>query len=278
MELSKRLQTVAGAVTPGNRMADIGTDHGYVPIYLLKNKICPSALAMDVNPGPLERAREHIHREGLEGPIKTRLSNGLEKLSPGETDSIVIAGMGGDLMCRILKAAPEILQKGVELILQPQSEWFKVRHFLADHGYGIEKEWFLEEEGKYYVIIRAVKNMDSRKEERRINQTGQDKEKITVSSSVDLIKELYFEYGYYLIHSKNPVLFEYLQKEAKKKEKIAREMETQVFLESSSLDKMSREFPSQNLQMKQKKRLERCEILKKEVKGIRKLLAEMEEK
>ena len=148
MELSKRLQTVAAAVTPGHRIADVGTDHGYVPIYLVKNGLCPSACAMDVNKGPLARAAEHIGQEGLSDKIATRLSDGLAGLSPDETDTVVIAGMGGELICRILKNAPEFLEAGMEFILQPQSEWFKVRHLLHDAGYHIAGEWFLKEDRK----------------------------------------------------------------------------------------------------------------------------------
>ena len=102
MELSKRLQTVAAAVTPGHRIADVGTDHGYVPIYLVKNGLCPSACAMDVNKGPLARAAEHIGQEGLSDKIATRLSDGLAGLAPDETDTVVIAGMGGELILRIV--------------------------------------------------------------------------------------------------------------------------------------------------------------------------------
>ena len=93
--------------------------------------------------------------EKLSGKIATRLGNGLAPLEPGETDTVVIAGMGGDLICKILKAKPEFLIEGKELILQPQSEWFKVRQILKEYRYQIEKEWFLKEDGKYYVIIKA---------------------------------------------------------------------------------------------------------------------------
>lgn len=155
MELSKRLQTVANAVTPGSRVADVGTDHGYVPIYLVERGLCPGAIAMDVNEGPLARAEEHIRAEGLSDRIQTRKSDGLAALAPEETDAVVIAGMGGALMCRILQDATAFLEAGRELILQPQSEWFKVRRLLSASGYRITQEWFLEEEGKYYVVIKA---------------------------------------------------------------------------------------------------------------------------
>ena len=103
MDLSKRLQTIISLVEPGEMIADIGTDHGYVPIALVRRGICRKGLAMDVGNGPLERAREHIHAHSMENVIETRLSDGLHMLQPGEADRIVIAGMGGPLMQRILE-------------------------------------------------------------------------------------------------------------------------------------------------------------------------------
>lgn len=198
MELSKRLKIVAQAVSPGNRVADIGTDHGYVPIYLVKNHICPSALAMDVNLGPLARAKEHITEEGLTDKIEVRLSDGLKGLEAKEADTIVIAGMGGDLICRILRAAPDILKEGKELVLSPQSEWFKVRRLLHDFNYRIDKEWFLTEDGKYYLVLRSSPGDMS---------LGED-------------MELYYKYGTCLLEERNPVFLEYLKKESAKKKAI----------------------------------------------------------
>ena len=102
MELSKRLQAVADLVTAGCRVADVGTDHAYIPIALVQEGRIPGAVAMDVNTGPLERARLHVAENRLEEKIELRLSDGLAALSPGEADSVVIAGMGGGLVIRIL--------------------------------------------------------------------------------------------------------------------------------------------------------------------------------
>ena len=109
MQLSKRLQAVARLVTPGSRLADVGTDHGYVPIWLFEQGQILSAIAMDLRNGPLERAREHIQMHGLDAHIETRLSDGLDKLLPGEADSIVIAGMGGMLVVKILSQGQKVL-------------------------------------------------------------------------------------------------------------------------------------------------------------------------
>ena len=102
VKISHRLIQVAGLVPEGSRLADVGTDHGYVPIWLLQQGRIPSAIAMDVTQGPLCRARENRDRYGFQDVMDLRLSDGLEKLQPGEADTVLIAGMGGPLMIRIL--------------------------------------------------------------------------------------------------------------------------------------------------------------------------------
>ena len=157
MQLSKRLSSVASMVTAGYCLADVGTDHGYVPIYLYERKLIPHAIAMDINKGPLERARLHIAESGMSQGIETRLSDGLQNLKPGEADSVVIAGMGGPLIVKILSAYPEVTASLKELILQPQSEIAQVRRWLYDNQYEITEEHLVFEEGKYYPMFRAVK-------------------------------------------------------------------------------------------------------------------------
>ena len=163
MQLSQRLSSVASMVTAGNCLADVGTDHGYVPIYLYERNIIPRAIAMDVNKGPLERAALHIAESGMKEAIETRLSDGLTALKPGEADSVVIAGMGGPLIIRILSAHPEITESLKELILQPQSEISEVRIWLYEQGYEIVEEHMVFEDGKYYPMFKAVKNPEAEK-------------------------------------------------------------------------------------------------------------------
>ena len=98
IQISRRLSAVAALVSPGLVLADVGCDHGYIPIYLIQKGQIPRAIAMDINQGPLLRAREHIREWGLEDYIETRLSDGVEALKPGEAQCLVIAGMGGPLM------------------------------------------------------------------------------------------------------------------------------------------------------------------------------------
>ncbi len=156
MQLSKRMHLLASKVTEGNRLADVGTDHGYIPIALVLEKKIPSAIAMDVNQGPLERARAHIHTYRLDTYIDVRLSDGLHGLEPKEADTVLIAGMGGALTVRILREGSHCLDTVKELILQPQSEIRLVREYICGYGFCITEEDMVEEDGKYYSVIRAV--------------------------------------------------------------------------------------------------------------------------
>ncbi len=190
LQLSKRMQMVADMVTKGNVAADIGCDHGFVSIYLIEQGICPRVIAMDVNEGPLLRAKEHIAERALEAYIDVRLSDGIEKLEKKEAESIIIAGMGGKLVMKILSAHMDKVRDCKEIILQPQSELHLVRHFLVENGFVIEQEDMVEEAGKFYPCIRAVWK----------------EEKISYSSLEEW-------YGPVLLREKHPVLYEYLLKE-----------------------------------------------------------------
>lgn len=186
IHLSKRLRMNASFVTPGNRLADVGTDHGYIPIALVQEGTIPSALAMDVNQGPLERAKEHIREFELESCIHTRLSDGVQSLRHGEADSVLIAGMGGALTIKILKEGEEVLKSVKELILQPQSEIDKVRHYLEEAGYRIVKEEMVLEDGKYYPVMKAE------------------------AGEMHYDREIYYHYGKLLLEAKHPVMRTYL--------------------------------------------------------------------
>ena len=139
----------------GLRVADVGCDHGYISIYLVQSGIAASAIAMDVRKGPLSGAKANIEGYGLENAITTRLSDGLKELSKGEADSLVIAGMGGKLMMRILEDGdPESL--GIRLsVLQPQSELSDFRQYLREKGYRILEEKIVFEDGKYYFPMKV---------------------------------------------------------------------------------------------------------------------------
>ena len=160
LRLSERLKLVASFVPEGSRIADIGTDHGYVPIYLAEIGKIKSALAMDVRKGPLARADEHIeeyrHDVGDAAiSIETRLSNGLEKLQAKEADTVIIAGMGGELEISILEAGKQLWSSIRHWIFSPQSDLEKFRRYLKENGFFIENEAMILDEGKFYTVIKA---------------------------------------------------------------------------------------------------------------------------
>ncbi|WP_178006269.1 tRNA (adenine(22)-N(1))-methyltransferase [Mediterraneibacter sp.] len=206
MELSKRLQAVADLVTAGYKVADIGTDHAYIPIFLLETGKTDWAAAMDVNKGPIEKARENIRAYGLEAQIETRLSNGFLALGKGEVQSAVIAGMGGNLVIRILQEGRDVVSTLQECILQPQSETDKVRAFLLREGFFFIEEDMVEEDGKYYPMMK-VKPPKSGEESRQ-------------NEEVWKIEQLWF--GKLLLEKRHPVLKRYLERETRIREEILR--------------------------------------------------------
>ena len=191
MQLSERLRAAAGMVTKGNVVADIGCDHAYTSVYLCQAGIAPRVIAMDVNKGPLLGAKAHVEEAGLSEQIDIRLSDGLQKLLPGEADTVLLCGMGGLLMIKILSDYPETTASVKELILQPQSEPAQVRRFLHNRGYEITGEHMLKEDGKFYVLMRAVKSVSPQRSE----------------------TECEYQYGKLLLEEKNRVLLAYLERE-----------------------------------------------------------------
>ena len=200
--LSQRMQMVADMVSKGNVLADIGCDHGFVSIYLLENGICPKVIAMDVNEGPLLRAKEHIEERGLLSYIDVRLSDGMEKLLFGEADSVLIAGMGGRLVIKILTDCMDKAKDLKEIVLQPQSELHLVRQFLTDMGFHIIQEDIVKDNGKFYPAMRVAWR----------------EEKAPALSEEELW------YGPLLLKEKHPVLQEYLEKEKAKYAQIAEDI------------------------------------------------------
>ena len=157
MELSKRMNAVVSMVKKCDTVADIGTDHGYVPIYIIKNGISKKAFACDVNKGPLEKAKTNISNYNCSDFIETRLGSGLSVIKPFEVDTAIIAGMGGMLVIDILKNSKDTVKSLKHLVLQPQLDIDKVRRYIHSIGFKIEDEEMLIDEGKYYTVINAVK-------------------------------------------------------------------------------------------------------------------------
>lgn len=199
MELSKRLQAVADQVSDGSTVADVGCDHGYVSIYLIRKGVAKKVLAMDVKEGPLSRASLNIQAAGLSNYIETRLSDGLRAVGKKEVDSVICAGMGGRLTVKILTEGAEVVKNVKQLVLQPQSELHLVRHYLYEIGFRIIKEEMVLDEGKYYQIIKAVP---------------------LVGGKAIPFTQIQALYGPCLLRDKHPVLKEFLLLEKEKYEQI----------------------------------------------------------
>ena len=222
MELSKRLQAVADLLSTDLKVADIGCDHGFVSIYLVESGKASRCLAMDVNKGPLERAGEHILEKGLSTYIETRLSDGAKAIQfitnensvkTLEVDAAIIAGMGGRLMIKIIQDSLEKFQAMQEFVLQPQSEIAKVRQFIRDIGFIITAEEMVLEEGKFYPIMKAVRNRLMSEDVKGCEPSSSEWEEKAFVDSINK-QELYDNFGEHLLNKKHPVLQQFLQKEA----------------------------------------------------------------
>ena len=212
--LSPRLACVADFVSSGGCICDVGCDHAYLPIHLLLSGRVRSAIAMDVRPGPLAIAAEHIAGVGLQDRIVTRLSDGLAALEPGEADCIVLAGMGGVLMRQILADDYRKACSAREWILQPQSDVTGVRSFLRESDFAIEAEELVWDRGKLYVVIRAV----MRREQDGLKALVENRTPGLEKAEETGLQEKGFDalcdrFGPVLLSRRHPLLFTYLQKE-----------------------------------------------------------------
>lgn len=147
LELTPRLRQIAAWVRQGAHLADVGTDHAYLPVWLTLQGRVASAIASDLRRGPLDRAQETGRRYGVGDRITFRLGNGLAAVAPEECDTIVIAGMGGENIAQILAGAPWTADGRHTLLLQPQSRAEALRRFLAEHGYAIAREALVRDPG-----------------------------------------------------------------------------------------------------------------------------------
>lgn len=225
-KLSIRLQAVADFVTPGSVVADIGTDHGFLPIYLVEKGICPRAVAMDIRQGPLERAREHIAAAGLNDRIQVRLSDGLNGLMQNEADSAVIAGMGGLTVIHILEQAQEKLADFKELVLEPQSDPAKVRSYVREHRMWIDREDLVYESGKFYPVLHVCTKPQPAREQARLMQIRTVLlEKLGEEARV---QQLFDTYGEYVIDRGHPVLKKMLARDQKRALGILEALSKQV--------------------------------------------------
>ncbi|CEN78072.1 tRNA (adenine(22)-N(1))-methyltransferase [Paraclostridium sordellii] len=190
MKLTDRLLKIASLVGENKKIADIGTDHGYIPVYLLNNNKIDYAILADVNKGPLENARKEVKHNKLENKVDLRLGSGLEVLKINEVDEIIIAGMGGILISELLNVKKDVSQSVEKLILQPMQAQSELRKYLYNNGYEIINEVLVKEDFRIYEIIET-------------KYTGKD----TVVTD-----DIYYEVGKKLIENKDDLLEEFLIK------------------------------------------------------------------
>lgn len=154
--LDTRLQAVAAQIRHGSRMADIGTDHAYLPVYLVSEGICPSAIASDLREGPLAAAARTVSAAGLSDRIDLRLADGLAAIAPDEAQDVAIAGMGGETIIAILQAATCWHTPHHRFVLQPMTRAEDLRAWLLQHGFTIEQERLVIDGRHLYPVMTAA--------------------------------------------------------------------------------------------------------------------------
>lgn len=201
MNLTPRLQVVAKHVPKNTICGDIGTDHAYIPLYLIKNGICPKVIATDVNKGPINIAQEQINSAGYSKYIETRLGDGLQPIKPREINSVVIAGMGGLLIRNILEASPEVTRGIKTFILQPMVAQRELKEYLLKNNYTIIEEDLAQEDRRIYEII------------------------IATHGKQDLEHPIFLDVGKSLIDKKHPLLKPLIHGKKAKLQKIVQQCE-----------------------------------------------------
>lgn len=221
MVLSERLESILHMVPPSRCVADVCCDHAQVAVELVRRGRAERAIACDLRRGPLQRAAQYIREAGLGNAIETRQGDGLDTLAAGEAETVVLAGIGGDLMLRILTGR---LRDFGTFILSPQSMHGKLRHFLYDNGMEIQEERMIREGGKYYLILRTSHIF--------LDNIGKNCADNTIGG-VPTSAECGFTYGFQLLARRDAVLYDYLLREKRRFEAILRQ---------TGLERVKREY------------------------------------
>lgn len=188
MNISDRLKTIGEMVDNCESICDVGTDHAYLPIYLIQKGTCSKAIASDINKGPVEKAKMNIKKEGLNDRIFCRLGGGLTTIKPFEVDGVVIAGMGGNLIRDIIEENINVFKSLKFMILQPVQNPEVLRQYVYETGYDIIDEELCFDEDKYYEIIKVKYNNKPTK-----------------------VDSIYYEVSKKLIEKKHPLVGEYIR-------------------------------------------------------------------
>lgn len=227
MKLSDRLQLIADEINTGETMADIGTDHGFLPLYLLDSGKCPHVIMADISSGSLKKAEDNCKLYDSSRDYDLRLGNGIDVLENGEVDVVAIAGMGGLLIADILGWNLEKSRSIKRYILQPRNNVGRLRHWLKENGFSIEKE-SLVREGKFLCEILTVRSG----------------EKPEITEEIPYNAE--FDYPESLLTFKNPLTEEYLQRRLQTEEWIY----NKIMTEGSSAETQTRESAERIKQLK----------------------------
>lgn len=215
IKLSNRLQAIADFVPQGSKVADVGTDHGFIPCWLAENNITEKAYACDINELPLSLAKKNIEENGLSEQVESRLGNGLAVMEPGEVDVVVIAGMGGSLMLDILDAAPRVVDRLKRVILQPNINAEAVRIWAEKNRWMIVDEELVKENDRFSMII--------------VMEPGR---------SLDPMSAVELYLGPVLLKKQHPLLGLYISEEWEKAQKVLEQLSHSDSEESRKKERM----------------------------------------
>lgn len=202
MRLKGRLLSVAEMVPPSRCVVDVGTDHGKLPVWLVKRGIAESAIVTDISAASLKKAEALIRAHGLEDMIEARVGDGLSVIHPGEADTVIIAGVGGVLIRDILKSAPQVTSTVKTFVLQPMKSQGLLRKWLVDNGYAIVDESLAREKDKFYEVM--------------VVQQGKQ----------HIHHDVYYDIGYMLIKKQHPLLKEFIEYKMAKTAAIIEQLES----------------------------------------------------
>lgn len=201
MDISDRLKCIGNMVEKCECIADIGTDHAYLPIYLVEQGTCKKVIASDINKGPVEKAKRNIYFSKRSNEIQCRLGPGLTTILPGEVRAAIIAGMGGNLIRDILEESMDVFKSLDYVILQPVQNADVLRKYIYESGYNILDEELCKDENKYYEII-----------------------KIKYDNKAEILNDIYYEVSKKLLQKKHPLLKEYIYFKIRKYDKIIKDI------------------------------------------------------
>ncbi|SDK39431.1 tRNA (adenine(22)-N(1))-methyltransferase [Natronincola ferrireducens] len=217
VKLTPRLEKIAELVSKNSRVADIGTDHGYISIYLLEKGVSSHIIASDVNKGPLETARKNIEEHGYKQEVDLRLGSGLEVLRPKEIDTAIIAGMGGILIGELLQANPEVTNSIDTFILQPMQAQEELRRYLVTNGFKIQKDLLIKEDFRIYEILVAKKGTQEVKD------------------------NIFYEIGFFLKDNPTDLATEFIEGKIKVQQEIINHVKKQQSLSATQKHQQSKD-------------------------------------